>query len=223
MERNRKNKIDEKVLALAKKIWDYHHLNHIPEKSECILVLGSHDIRVAERGIRLFQEGMAPYLLFSGRRGMLTRYWEKTEAEQFARIAKKAGVPGDRILIENRSVNTGENVRFSYRLLAERGMIPRKLILVQKPYMERRAYATFLKQWPEKEVTVFVTSPELSFEEYPTAEISLEQVIHIMVGDLQRIREYPQRGFQIEQNIPDKVWNAWLELVHRGFTKYLIL
>jgi hypothetical protein len=43
-----------------------------------------------------------------------------------------------------------------------------------------------------------------------------------MVGDLQRIREYPARGFQIPQPIPDEVWEAYLELVRAGYDRYLL-
>jgi len=43
-----------------------------------------------------------------------------------------------------------------------------------------------------------------------------------MVGDLQRIREYPARGFQTEQPIPAKVWDAFERLVALGFTDNLI-
>ena len=42
-----------------------------------------------------------------------------------------------------------------------------------------------------------------------------------MVGDLQRIRLYPDKGFQIHQEIPDDVWKAYEELVEAGFDKYL--
>jgi uncharacterized SAM-binding protein YcdF (DUF218 family) len=75
--------------------------------------------------------------------------WSEPEAELFARIAEGMGVPPDRIIVENRSTNTGENVLFTRRLLAEMGVEPESFILVQKPYMERRTYATFRKLWPE--------------------------------------------------------------------------
>ena len=44
----------------------------------------------------------------------------------------------DAILIETTSSNTGENIKNSYGLLTEKGLLPRKIILVQKPFMERR-------------------------------------------------------------------------------------
>lgn len=209
------------VDRLARRIWDYHRLDHPLRKSDCILVQGSHDRRVAGRGAQLWLDGWAPLLICSGGLGNLTRdIWSEPEADQFAAIAVKMGVPADRILIENRSTNTGENVLFTRRLLAERGLDPQTFILVQKPYMERRTYATFKKVWPEKDA--IVTSPQLSFDEYPTAEIPKARVIHIMVGDLQRIRLYAEQGFQIAQHIPDDVWAAYEQLVALGYTDNLI-
>jgi hypothetical protein len=46
--------------------------------------------------------------------------------------------------------------------------------------------------------------------------------ISIMVGDLQRIRLYPAKGFQIHQDIPDDVWTAYEELVAAGYDKHLL-
>jgi uncharacterized SAM-binding protein YcdF (DUF218 family) len=206
---------------LARTVWDYLLMNHELLPSDVILVQGSHDLRVAARGAELFLEGLAPLLVFSGGLGNLTReIWDEPEARKFARIARSRGVPEESILIEDQSTNTGDNVRFTKRLLQERGIDPTRFILVQKPYMERRTYATFRKLWPEKEAVV--TSPSISFDAYPTDEIPLQKVIHVMVGDLQRIRLYPARGFQIEQEIPGPVWDAFERLVALGYTGNLI-
>ena len=86
--------------------------------------------------------------------------------------------------------------------------------------MERRSYATFLKQWPGKELCV--SSPPISFVDYPTTELSMEKVINIMVGDLQRIRLYAETGFQVAQEIPPGVWNAYEQLVALGFDQQLV-
>jgi uncharacterized SAM-binding protein YcdF (DUF218 family) len=208
-------------IELAKIIWDYHHVNHKLEKADGIFVLGSHDIRVAEYGAQLYLEEWAPILIMSGGVGRLTEgMWQTSEAELFASIAVRIGVPKERIVVESRSTNTGENIRFTKALLEEKGILIKKLILVQKPYMERRTYATFMKQW--EGMDFLVTSPQISFEEYPNDEIPLDNVISIVVGDLQRIRDYPKLGFQIEQEIPANVWDAYEELVHRGYTRHLI-
>src|SRR3989344_1087440 len=209
------------VDTLAKVIWDYHHLNHQLKKADCIFVLGSHDTRVADYATDLFLQGYAPYLIFSGGLGNLTTgVFKKSEAEIFADIAKSKGVPEDKILIENKSTNTGENVQFTKQLLKDKGLDFTSFILVQKPYMERRTYATFRKVWPEKEF--IVTSPQVSFEDYPNDEIPKEKVINIMVGDLQRIKVYPEKGFQIPQEIPQEDWEAYEKLVDAGFTQHII-
>jgi uncharacterized SAM-binding protein YcdF (DUF218 family) len=214
--------IKPEVKALAKIIWDYHHVNQQLVKSDCILALGSHDTRVAERAAELYLESWAPLLIFAGGLGRLTDgTFTEPEADLFAKIAMQKGVPKEAILIENRSTNTGENIQLVQKLLKEKGLDPQTFIVVQKPYMERRSYATFAKNWPNKKFVV--TSPQISFEEYPTEEIPLEQVINIMIGDLQRIKIYPEKGFQIYQEIPDRVWQAYERLVTLGFNKQLIV
>jgi len=157
--------MDNRTHALAEKIWQFHQLNHQLQKADAILVLCSHDKKVAEKGAQLFLEGWAPLLIFAGGLGSVTReMWTEPEADQFAETAIGMGVPSERILIENRSTNTGENIQFTRQLLAEKQIDAQRFILVQKPYMERRSFATFRKVWPGKEV--LVTSPQVSFDEY---------------------------------------------------------
>lgn len=208
-------------------IWDYMHMNHELKKSDAIVVLGSHDIRVGEYAARLWLDGWAPYLVCAGS-GTVHRdnpawrdFTGSTEAEVFADIARRTGVPNEAILIENKSQNTGQNYEFTTLLLKDRGITLEKVIVVQKPYMERRTYATGKVWWPD--VNLILTSPQISLVDYPNEITALGEVwIHTMVGDLQRIKEYPQNGFQIEQLIPEAVWEAYKLLVSLGYTEYLI-
>ena len=213
--------ITPEVFSLGQQLWDYHHMHHQLVKSDCILALGSHDLRVADRAAELYMQGWAPLVVMSGGLGNFTKeMWTATEADQFAAIAINKGVPAEAILIENKSTNTGENILFTQQLLKEKGLDPQSFIVVQKPYMERRAYATFKKLWPDK--NLIVTSPQIAFDKYANDDIPLERVIHIMIGDLQRIKLYPAKGFQVYQEIPDNVWNAYERLLQLGFDKHLI-
>ncbi len=206
----------------AKIIWDYMLMHHELKQADAILVFGSHDTRCAERGAQLFLEGWAPLLVFSGGFGskMPSENWDRTEAEVFAEVAIQKGVPPDRILLEDAAENSEQNVTFTRKLLKEKGLNLNTFIVVHKPYMERRAYATFKNFWPEPEI--IMTSPELSFEEYPIKKEAKDRLIHLLVSDLQRIKEYPAKGFQIPQEIPSDVWKAYEKLVQLGFTRYLI-
>nr|GAT52646.1 predicted protein [Mycena chlorophos] len=184
-----------------------------PSPSSAIFVLCSFDTRVAVCGANLYLAGHGAYLIFSGNVGVLTQgRFTKSEAETFADIARGLGVPDEAIIVEPRATNTGENVRFTAALLKERGLDKTitSFLLVQKPYMERRTYATFVKQWPQPDddgadpVSFRVTSPEIEWKDYLDAENTRDLVTNAMVGDLIRIREYPARGFQIPQQIPQE-------------------
>lgn len=213
----------DKIDDDAKLIWDYHLLNQKLEKSDAIFVLCSMDTRVAERGAELYKRGYGDYVIISGGIGKFTKdVFNEPEAEIFREIMISNGVPADKILVENKSTNTGENIQFTCNLLLQKGLSPHSFILVQKPYMERRTYATFMKQWPGSEVRIFVTSPKINYEDYFDNINKKELVLNVMVGDLQRIREYPKLGYQIEQDIPPEVWKAYERMVAAGYTKHLI-
>ncbi len=213
--------LENEIDKCANIIWDYHLLNHSLKKSDCIFVLGSNDTRVAERGADLYLAGYAPLIIFSGAVGKLSKgKFNCSEAEQFANIAKKMGVPESAILIEDKATNTGENISLTMALLNKNGLQPESYIVVQKPFMERRSYAVFRNYLPETDLTV--TSPQIGFQDYPNSELSRDDILNTIVGDLQRIREYPKLGFQIAQNIPDDVWQAFETMVASGYTKHLI-
>ncbi|MEK7604851.1 MAG: YdcF family protein [Patescibacteria group bacterium] len=207
----------------AKIIWDYMLMHHELRPMDAIFGLGTHTTLVAERAVDLFLAGYGNYLIFAGESGEKhgkTRHFDKPEAEVYADIALQRGVPKEKIIIENKSTSTGENILFVKKLLEDKNLDIHSFILVQEPYMERRTYATFKKQWPEAECVV--TSPKMSYESWATEARSKDRFIDTMVGDLQRIKEYSTQGFQIPQEIPNEVWRAFEYLVAQGFTRRLI-
>ncbi len=211
--------MENQIDHLAKIIWDYMLMYQELRPMDAIFALGSNDTRVAERAAELYLQGYGKYVICAGGNGKASDF-SRPEAEIFGEIIIKQGVPAEKVLLEPNSTNTGENVLFVKKLIKEKGLDLQSFILVQKPYMERRTFATFRKQWSEPEC--LVTSPQISYEEYAQDRVFKERFINVMVGDLQRIREYPKLGFQIEQEIPQEVWSAWQELIKLGYTKYFI-
>jgi uncharacterized SAM-binding protein YcdF (DUF218 family) len=215
--------METEILIDAKVLWDYHRLNMDAGSADVILGLGSYDASVAEFAAKLFLQGSAPCLMFSGgvvpRSDLLKTPWSEPEAVVFRRIAVQQGVPAERILIETDSKNTGENIRYSLALLRS-AMVPcRSLIVVTKPNMERRARSTAAIE--ARDIDVAVTSPPCSFEDYVT-RFDPAFLINLMVGDLQRIEHYPQLGFQAVEPIPEFVRGAFARLVAAGFTRHLL-
>ena len=216
---------DKSDHELAQIIWDYMRYEQPLEKAGLIFVLGSDDIRVAERARELYAAGYAPHIIISGDSGSSGKFYEKSEAEMIADYLIENDVDEHDIILEPKARNTGQNITLGYEILKSHGLLPVKsMILVQKPFMLRRTYATFMKQWPEnKKPRVMTTALGISFEEYTKdPHYDFLHTVNTMVGDLQRIREYPKFGFQIEQEIPADVWSAFEELVRRGYDKHLI-
>lgn len=220
--------------AWAQKLYDFHGMNHAVENgaaADVILVLCSHDIRVADHAAALILKGVGKWLLFTGgfgtgpHSGANLNGWTKPEAEIFANRAIELGVPAGAILVELLATNTGENIRNSRALLEARGLPHADVVVVQKPFMERRSYATLMRQWGNPLPKIRVTSPPISFAAYPNDHISRSTLVSIMVGDLQRLYVYatPERDFQIPQDIPGDIWAAYEGLRDAGYDGNVIL
>ncbi len=109
-------------------------------------------------------------------------------------------------------------------MIEEKKLNINSFLIVQKPYMERRCYATFKKVFPDEECVVTSETIEMDkyFKRYAEINGDYKEAIAILVGDVQRMKLYAQKGYQIEQSIPNTVWEAYLELAKRGYNKYII-
>lgn len=209
----------------AQLIWEYMRFEQPLKKADVIIGLGSADIRTAEWSAKLYNEGYAPLILFTGARGRTTREaFSDNEADVYAKHALELDIPEDVILREKNATNTGENIVYAHKLLQEKVIAVKSLILVTKPYMLRRAYATFMKQWPSViKPDIQCSAINVSLDEYCSDEVyAFDYVANVMVGDLQRIQEYPKFGFQIEQKVPEEVIKAYDTLVKRGYTDHML-
>jgi uncharacterized SAM-binding protein YcdF (DUF218 family) len=216
--------VTDEHLRSARVIWDYHQLRHRPIPADAIIALGTNDLRVAEFAASLFNAGFGKVLVCTGaiahQGDLLATPWDRPEAEMYAEVAEKNNVPTDRILLETRATNTAENIRFSRELLEQQPERPRNIVLAVKPFMQRRTWATMAVQWPEMPGTV--ASPTMTLDEYFTNDLAPEKIIHIMMGDLQRIWIYGRRGWSAPQRVPEEVLTAYAHLKEAGFTKHLL-
>lgn len=128
--------------------------------------------------------------------------------------------PAEAILLEPKAGNTGQNITLSREVLVATGITPATVLLVSKPYMERRSFATARKLWPD--VEILCASEPLELDDYVKSIGDEKLVLDMLVGDLQRVIEYPKLGFAIEQQVPEDVHGAYESLIHDGFTSRLI-
>jgi hypothetical protein len=214
----------DETLRLARIILDYHQLHQEPVPADIIIALGTNDLRVAEFAADLYLRGYGSALVCTGgvahQDDLLATSWEKTEAQMYADVAERRGVPRASILVETQATNTAENIRFVRDLLAGRAIRPRSVVIAVKPFMQRRVWATLAVEWPEVPATL--ASPNLDLDEYFTGELSPEKIINILMGDLQRLWVYARRGWSAPQQIPNGVKEAYCRLAALGFTRHLI-
>src|SRR5689334_17629717 len=206
--------VADSILQSADVVWRFHQLGHKPIPGDVIIALGTNDLRVAYYAARLFKEGYGELLVCTGaiahQGDLLATPWSRTEAEMYAEVALREGVPADKILIEPCATNTAENIRLSRKLLEKHGVQPDNVVLAVKPFMQRRTWATMAVEWPEMPATL--ASPKMTLDEYFTDELTPEKIINIMLGDLQRIWIYGRRGWSAPQRIPEEVLAAYSHL-----------
>ncbi|GAB6903744.1 YdcF family protein [Kineosporia succinea] len=210
------------VRTAVRVLWDYHDLHHVLTPTDLGIGLGSHDLGVATCAAQLYLGGTVPFIVFTGANAPTTiERFPRGEAVHYREHALGLGVPDEVVLVESRARNTGENITFSRDLLRERGVEPRSVTLVTRPYQQRRAYATCRKLWPEVG-TVQCASLPLALDDYVARIGDADRVVSMLVGDTQRIEVYADRGFAVEQPVPDEVRAAFHELVDAGYTSRLI-
>lgn len=213
--------IPDDIRADVEVLWNYHTLHHERRPCDVGIGLGSHDLGVAIFTAELFHEEMFPLVVFTGANAPTTvELFPRGEAIHYREHAIALGVPTESILVETRATNTGQNIEFTRRLLADNGIHPSSVMLISRPYQQRRAYATCRKLWPEVEVVC--ASRPLPLDEYVRDIGDADRVINMIVGDTQRITEYAKRGFAIPQEMPTAVEMAYKRLVAAGYTSRLI-
>lgn len=108
-------------------------------KSDAVVaVSGGETFSRADEAIKLYKEGWAPKIIFSGAAADPSG---PSNAAAMKRRALAEGVPDDAVLMDEASTNTFENA-LAVREIVRRSQM-KQIILVTSPYHQRRAYATF--------------------------------------------------------------------------------
>jgi uncharacterized SAM-binding protein YcdF (DUF218 family) len=202
-------------------LWDYHDMHHKLRPVDVGIGLGSHDLGVAVHATDLYHRAYFPRIVFTGANAPTTvARFPRGEAVHYRDYAVIHGVPDEAILLEPSATNTSENLEYARQLLLDRGIQVASLILVSRPYQQRRAYATAKMVWPE--VDVLCSSERLPLDKYVESVGDTEKVINMLVGDTQRITVYAESGFAIPQVVPAAVELAYQRLVSAGFTRRLV-
>ena len=177
---------------LTSQIWNYLVIKDPLRKSDVVFVFGSVDLDVPKKAAELFNKGLSPLILVSGKLGHLTKgSFKKTEAETFADELIKLGVPKNKLLIEKEALHTSQNIKFGMKLLKQKGIKVNRAILVTIPFLSRRCKETFSKLFPNLDLISCpaYTDLEIFLKKRPdTDSIRLQE-------EIDRLEEYAKREF----------------------------
>lgn len=219
-------KVDIHEEKLLKILWDYMEVPMEIPKCDLILGCGSRNTSIAVECARLWKQGYGDSILFTGGYGKITKYvFAKPEAQVFKELAIQEGVPSEKIEMETKSQNTGDNFRFSNKLIETKKIKADSILVVCSRRDQKRMYGSAKKHLAKSKI--YITSPEISFEQYITdleQATSIDKInnISVLVGDIQRMIIFPQFGWQIEEKVPEEVISAYQELKKLGYDKYII-
>lgn len=202
-------------MAAAESVWNYLAAKDILAPADFIIGFGHFDRRIPAHCASLYKESKAPKIVFTGGVGSGSASLTKAEAEFFRDEAIKLGVPEADIIVESNSTNTPENVKNSVAVLDGLGYseaCSSSFIMVATPYRQRRVRLTCRKHLPN--ATLFSSPPESSY----AADLVLfnaegEHLEHLLVGELERIQKYGEKGDIASEDIPLAILQASKETV----------
>lgn len=215
----------------------------LPGQADCIVLAGNAVIPTIDAACELAAAHKLP-LVISGGIGHSTpflysaiarhprynkvRTTGRTEAAIIGDIARQFWkIPAEKLILEERSTNCGENARFSWALIRERSVPVKTLVVVQDPTMQRRTMATFAHvladvndevrcvSYPGFTPSLNNGSHGLTFLPRREGLWPVERYLSLLPGELARLRDDSQgygpngRGFIVHVDMPEDIASAW--------------
>ncbi len=215
----------------------------LPAQAGCLVLAGNAVIPTIDAACKLAASSGLP-LIVSGGIGHSTpflyaaiarhprynkvRTTGRTEAAIIGDIARQFWkIPAEKLMLEERSTNCGENARFSWALIREHSIPVETLVVVQDPTMQRRTMATFARVLAEFTHEVRCVSypgftPELANGSHGLTFLPKEEglwpidrYLSLIPGELARLRDDEQgygpngRDFIAHVDMPDEITRAW--------------
>ncbi len=181
------------------------------EPVDIVIGFGHFDLAIPRDCAEFVRTGRARHLIFTGGIGAGTADLGQPEADAFAaEVAKTDPELARAAIVENRSTNTGDNIRFTSDLLTRRqppltfGDGLQSALLVATPCRQRRVWLTWQKLVPQ--VRAWNAPPATPFAALEALYASKrEDLRRQLVGEVERIRDYPARGWIADSTIPSEI------------------
>ena len=202
------------VDSAAREIFAYLSATDAPPAEPCDAVLGfgTFDLTLAAFCGELHARGFARRIVLTGGIGAGTADLGRPEADAWRDeiLRLHPQIDPRSIIVENRSTNTAENIEFTAALLTRefpelafgRGL--RTALVVASPSRLRRVKLTLQKRLPE--LRIWRRLPAVDFDRESALHESkgIAYLPHL-AGEIDRIRDYPTRGWIAAEPLPAEI------------------
>lgn len=180
---------------------------------DVIIGFGVFDLSLPRFCGELFTRGHARHIIFTGGLGAGTGTLGGPEADVWRAELRRAypPIPDSAVILENRSTNTGDNLRFTADLLRREhpalafGSCTTSALIVASPSRLRRVQLTLRHLQPSLRVIRTLPLPvDLDREAALYAANGVDYLAHL-AGELDRIVDYPARGWIATEPLPPPV------------------
>ena len=188
-------------MKFLRDITEFIYLEDLPEKADLIIVPGNTWPQPARRAAALYHEGMAPYIVVSGRysKGQQTfagaacegdRYKGAymTEADFLTDVLIREGVPETAVLQERKAEFTLENARYIRKLLEEKKMTVKKALICCQAFHARRCRMYFEYVFQDTDVE-FLMCPAVTQGISRCSWMESQKGLDTVLGELRRCGE----------------------------------
>ena len=204
----------------------YNFLSPTDEKVKADLIMGfgHFDLRIAKQCALLFNEKLAPKILFTGGVGAGSGDFKNPEAEEFQNylINNHPEINANNILIEKESTNTSENVENSINILKKKELFDsiHRIILVATPSRQLRVYLTAKKLLPNIELINIppVSSYEFDLKKFNEKGINFKDYL---LGEFDRIKKYPELGYICNTKTPKELETLYKTTISHSTDKII--
>lgn len=181
---------------------------------DAIIGFGVFDLTLPRFCVQLFEQGLAPRIIFTGGLGAGTGNLGGPEADVWrAEVARTHPEVARQIITENRSTNTAENIEFTATLLEQQypdlafGRGITTAIAVASPSRLRRVRLSLRRRQPAVRVTLALPAVSLDVEQALYESHGVPYLEHL-IGELDRLETYPARGWIAAEPIPPEILAA---------------
>ena len=188
-------------MKFLRDITEFIFLEDLPEKADLIIVPGNTWPQPARRAAALYHEGMAPYIVVSGRysKGQQTfagvacegdRYKGAymPEADFLTDVLIREGVPETAVLQERKAEFTLENARYIRKLLEEKKMTVKKALICCQAFHARRCRMYFEYVFQDTDVE-FLMCPAVTQGISRCSWMESQKGLDTVLGELRRCGE----------------------------------